>query len=99
MGTNLAHLHLADGTGVNRDEHLVPGRGNQPCREMLEQIARRGLAGSVVIEVSTRRAESAEQREEDLYDSLVFARTHLAGAGEQAMLADGEAEQAALGNT
>jgi sugar phosphate isomerase/epimerase len=81
MGANLAHLHLADGTGANRDEHLVPGRGTQPCREMLEQVGRRGLEGSVVVEVSTRRAESAEQREDDLHDSLVFARTHLAGAG------------------
>ena len=84
MGDGLAHLHLADGTGLNRDEHLVPGRGNQPCREVLEQIAGRGLDGSVVIEVSTRRAESAEQREDDLHDALIFARTHLARAGDAA---------------
>jgi sugar phosphate isomerase/epimerase len=82
MGTDLAHLHLADGTGSNADEHLVPGRGTQPCKEMLEQVARTGLSGAVVIEVSTRRAESAEQREDDLRDSLVFARTHLSGAGD-----------------
>ena len=87
MGSGLAHLHLADGTGANRDEHLVPGRGTQPCREMLEQVGRRGLAGAVVIEVSTRRAESVEQREDDLLDSLVFARTHLAGFGSEEPLA------------
>ena len=45
MGDSLAHLHLADGTGLNKDEHLVPGRGSQPCREVLEAIAGRGLAG------------------------------------------------------
>jgi sugar phosphate isomerase/epimerase len=81
MGDSLAHLHLADGTGLNKDEHLVPGRGSQPCREILEQVARRGLDGSVVVEVSTRRAESELQREEDLLDSLLFARRHLALVG------------------
>ena len=39
MGTNLTHLHLADGTGLPRDEHLVPGRGEQPCAEVCEHLA------------------------------------------------------------
>ena len=26
MGDRLAHLHVADGTGLPKDEHLVPGR-------------------------------------------------------------------------
>jgi sugar phosphate isomerase/epimerase len=30
MGDGLVHVHLGDGTGEGRDEHLVPGRGNQP---------------------------------------------------------------------
>jgi len=25
MGAQLVHLHLADGTGASRDEHLLPG--------------------------------------------------------------------------
>ncbi|GAA1989749.1 sugar phosphate isomerase/epimerase [Catenulispora subtropica] len=78
MGDRLVHLHLADGTGQNKDEHLVPGRGTQPCQEILERIARRGLDGAVVLEVSTRRAETALQREEDLRESLLFARRALA---------------------
>jgi sugar phosphate isomerase/epimerase len=81
MGDSLVHLHLADGTGLNRDEHLVPGRGSQPCREVLEAVAGRGLRGSVVVEVSTRRAADELQREEDLRESLLFARQHLARAG------------------
>ena len=28
---------------VAKDEHLVPGRGNQPCGEFLEQLARTGF--------------------------------------------------------
>jgi sugar phosphate isomerase/epimerase len=92
MGDSLVHLHLADGTGLSKDEHLVPGRGSQPCREILEQIARRGLAGSVVVEVSTRRAESELTREEDLRDALVFARRHLAQVGPDALGAGGSRE-------
>src|SRR5258705_425112 len=36
MGSGLSHVHLADGTGIPKDEHLVPGRGGQPCAELLE---------------------------------------------------------------
>ena len=31
LGDRLAHIHLADGSGSARDEHLIPGRGSQPC--------------------------------------------------------------------
>ncbi|MBD3784095.1 MAG: sugar phosphate isomerase/epimerase [Micrococcales bacterium] len=77
LGPRLSHLHLADGSGSPRDEHLVPGRGSQPCGEVLEELATGGFAGHVVVEVSTRRADEA-QRELDLAESLAFARLHLA---------------------
>ncbi|RJK96062.1 sugar phosphate isomerase/epimerase family protein [Vallicoccus soli] len=80
MGDRLGHVHMADGSGSNRDEHLVPGRGTQPCAEVLEQLALRGFTGSVVMEVSTRRA-AREQREVDLAEALAYARLHLAAAG------------------
>jgi sugar phosphate isomerase/epimerase len=79
LGPRLAHLHLADGLGSAMDEHLVPGRGSQPCAEVLEALAVGRYSGSVVIEVSTRRV-SEEQREADLAESLAFARLHLAAA-------------------
>jgi sugar phosphate isomerase/epimerase len=78
MGDRLAHLHLADGTGTNRDEHLVPGRGSQPCSAVLESLARRGFDGAVVVEISTRRVPTREDREADLAEGLAFARLHLA---------------------
>ncbi len=78
LGDRLAHLHLADGTGSARDEHLVPGRGNQECAQVLEGLAVRGFAGTVVLEVSTRRAAGRAQREEDIAEALAFARLHLA---------------------
>jgi sugar phosphate isomerase/epimerase len=78
LGERLAHIHLADGTGSPRDEHLVPGRGKQPAGQLLETLAEQAFAGTVVIEVSTRRAGSRAEREADLAEALAFARLHLA---------------------
>jgi hypothetical protein len=88
LGGRLAHVHMADGTGVtNRDEHLVPGRGAQPCAPLLEKLAADGYPGIVVLEVNTRRALSREARLADLTESLEFTRTHL---GSPAATADGQ---------
>ncbi|MBP8536512.1 sugar phosphate isomerase/epimerase [Streptomyces sp. MK37H] len=80
MGDRLAHLHLADGQGSNKDEHLVPGRGTQPCAELLERLAVGGFDGNVVVEVNTRRAMSTTEREADLAEALAFTRLHLASS-------------------
>ncbi|MEV4545004.1 Sugar phosphate isomerase/epimerase [Micromonospora echinaurantiaca] len=77
MGAGLVHVHLGDGTGEGRDEHLVPGRGSQPCAELLSSLAGRGFTGSVAVEVSTRGAKSRAVREADLRAALEFAREHL----------------------
>lgn len=81
MGSRLAHLHLADGSGSSRDEHLVPGRGGQPCAEALrilrdEKLDGRPFTGSVVLEISTRN-DDADQRRIDIAEALAFAREHL----------------------
>ncbi|MDT0418959.1 sugar phosphate isomerase/epimerase [Streptomyces sp. DSM 41982] len=78
MGDRLAHVHLADGSGSGKDEHLVPGRGTQPCAETLERLAANGFTGHVVIEVNTRRAMSNAEREADLAEALAYTRLHLA---------------------
>lgn len=77
MGEGLKHVHLGDGSGEGRDEHLVPGRGNQPCGALLESLAGRGFRGSIAVEVATRGAKSRAVREADLRDALAFARQHL----------------------
>lgn len=77
MGSGLTHVHLADGTGAPRDEHLVPGRGNQPCRELLEHLSVAGFSGQVVLEVNTRGAKHLAARAGDLNEALSFARSHL----------------------
>jgi len=81
LGERLRHLHLADGTGLAyRDEHLVPGRGTQPCGPVLEKLAADSYTGMVVLEVNTRRAVTREARLADLTEALEFARSHLAPA-------------------
>ena len=83
LAERFTHLHLADGTGSARDEHLIPGRGAQPCAELLERLAAEGWSGNVVVEVSTRRAASSDEREADLTEALAYARLNLAAASER----------------
>ena len=82
LSGRLAHVHLADGTGNPAgpvpDEHLVPGRGSQPCAELLCHLMATGYHGTVVVEVKTTRAATREVREADLAESLAFARRYLA---------------------
>jgi sugar phosphate isomerase/epimerase len=80
LGDRLVHLHLADGSGSAKDEHLIPGRGGQPCAELLERLAAKGWSGNVVVEVSTRRAVDLAEREADLAEALAFARLNLVAA-------------------
>ncbi len=77
MGEGLSHLHLADGTGVPKDEHLVPGRGGQPCAALLEKLVSSGFAGQIVLEINTRHAVTGAERVRDLAEALLFARFHL----------------------
>jgi sugar phosphate isomerase/epimerase len=79
LGPRLAHVHLADGLGSVKDEHLVPGRGLQPCADFLEMLAEQSYSGPVVVEVGTRKL-TPQEREVDLAEALAVARLHLATA-------------------
>jgi sugar phosphate isomerase/epimerase len=74
LGDRLRHIHLTDGTGSAKDEHLVPGRGTQPVAELLEHLAGRDFGGHIVVEINTRKAANREARELDLMESLAFTR-------------------------
>ena len=76
-GDRLQHVHLTDGTGSVKDEHLVPGRGDQRADLVLHHLAERDFAGHVILEINSRRAGSRALREADLAESLAFARQHL----------------------
>jgi sugar phosphate isomerase/epimerase len=78
LGDRLAHLHLADGLGSSKDEHLIPGRGAQPCAEVLGQLAEWSWSGTVTVEVNTRKCRTRAEREAELAECLAFARLHLA---------------------
>ncbi|MDQ3274520.1 MAG: sugar phosphate isomerase/epimerase [Actinomycetota bacterium] len=93
LGDRLRHVHLADGSGSAKDEHLVPGRGTQPCVEFLETVAARGFTGHVVIEINTRRSGSRAAREQDLAESLAFARRHLVSQAGYTVGSDGTVER------
>jgi sugar phosphate isomerase/epimerase len=85
LGDRLAHVHMGDGTKPGLpDEHLVPGRGTQPCAELLSLLGSTGYQGIVVLEVSTHRATTLADRQADLAESLEFTRRHLAGRGQPA---------------
>lgn len=77
LGSTLRHIHLGDGSGSHRDEHLVPGRGTQPCAEVLTRARELSGLRSVAVEVGTRFAKDSEQRMDDLGQSLAFAHRFL----------------------
>ncbi len=77
LGNRLRHIHMADGLGSAKDEHLVPGRGSQPCGEFLEHLAATGFDGHVVVEINTRKSGARAQREADLLEALAFIKLHL----------------------
>ncbi|MDF2966543.1 MAG: hypothetical protein K0Q93_321 [Nocardioidaceae bacterium] len=95
LGDRLTHVHMTDGTGSAKDEHLVPGRGTQPCADLLDVLALRGFAGHVVVEINTRRALDRDAREADLAEALAFTRLHLATRRDPGFVvgADGVAER------
>ncbi|WP_323794417.1 sugar phosphate isomerase/epimerase [Nocardioides sp.] len=78
LGDRLRHVHLTDGSGSAKDEHLVPGRGSMGAAAFLQHLASTSFDGAIVLEINTRRCASREEREADLRESLDFAREHFA---------------------
>ncbi|MGH3459565.1 sugar phosphate isomerase/epimerase family protein [Aeromicrobium sp.] len=76
LGHRLTHVHLTDGSGSPKDEHLVPGRGAQPAQSLLEHLSASDFDGEIVIEINTRKTTDQQAREADLLESLAFARLH-----------------------
>lgn len=87
-GDRLRHVHLTDGSGSVKDEHLVPGRGDQQAGAVLEHVASQGFRGHVVLEINSRKSTTRAAREADLAESLAFARAHLA-VPQPSLAADG----------
>jgi sugar phosphate isomerase/epimerase len=79
LGPRLRHIHLTDGSGSAKDEHLVPGRGVMDAQGFLEYLSSVRFTGHIVLEINTRKAGTREEREADLRESLAFARKHFRG--------------------
>ncbi len=88
-GDRLRHVHLTDGSGSVKDEHLVPGRGDQQAGALLEHLAAQNFSGHVVLELNTRRNPTRASREEDLAESLAFTRSHLQTPVQPSFATDG----------
>jgi sugar phosphate isomerase/epimerase len=88
-GSRLRHVHLTDGSGSIKDEHLVPGRGDQRAGQVLQYLAETDFTGHVVLEVNSRKSGTRAQREADLAESLAFARLHLTAPVRPAYAVDG----------
>jgi sugar phosphate isomerase/epimerase len=86
-GSRLQHIHVTDGTGSRKDEHLMPGYGDQRAGETLTWIAENGFDGHVVLEVNSRKSGSRSRREDELAEALDFTREHLA-AGTRSFAVD-----------
>jgi sugar phosphate isomerase/epimerase len=82
LGDRLRHIHMTDGTGSAKDEHLVPGRGTQPVSELLEHLAGVHFDGHIVLEINTRKASNRAARELDLMEALAFTRLNFSAAPE-----------------
>ena len=76
LGKRLRHVHLTDGTGSAKDEHLVPGRGVMGADVFLQHLATSDFTGHIVLEINTRRRTTREERERDVAESIEFAREH-----------------------
>ena len=76
MGTHLRHVHLTDGSGSAKDEHLVPGHGVMRAARFLRPPGRTGYDGHIVLEINTRKAPRARSASTTCVESLEFAREH-----------------------
>jgi sugar phosphate isomerase/epimerase len=82
LDQRLRHVHLCDGSRTSDDggifdEHLVPGHGVEPVAAVLRELAARDWCGSIIAEVNTRKAGTAEARLAMLRETLEYARAAL----------------------
>ncbi len=95
-GSRLRHVHLTDGTGSVKDEHLLPGRGDQQADRVLQYFAEQDFAGHIILEVNLRRSMTRAQREASLAECLAYARLHLAAPVTPSYAVDGGGVASAL---
>jgi hypothetical protein len=95
LGPRLRHIHLADGSAGPKDEHLVPGRGGQPCAEVLDRLAEVDFDGTWSSRSAPANAITDEPRA-DLrrfrWPSRAFTSARRLTAGNRRLIRDGAAD-------
>ena len=81
-GDRLQHIHLTDGLGSFKDEHLPPGQGGQEAEEVLALALGNGFTGDLCLEINTRGAGSRAERERLLSESLDWTRERVERAAQ-----------------
>ena len=78
LGDRLRHVHMTDGSGSPKDEHLVPGSRGDADRAAAGAPRRRGFEGHVVARSTPARPRTPSARESDLLETLAYTRLHFA---------------------
>ena len=79
----IAHIHLSDGrihdgtVARTKDEHLIPGEGEQPIRQTLQFLKNNGWSGNVVAEVNIRKHKAPNGKLKALKQTLDYTRNIL----------------------
>lgn len=75
-GKRLRHIHLCDGDNSStHDDHLVPGKGDQPVKETLQLLKNSDFDGHIIAEIHTE-SFSKKKRKKKIEKTLEFAREH-----------------------
>lgn len=63
MAGRVGHIHLSDSTSTRGDEHLPPGHGTLPLKELAQLMMQDGFSGDVVLEVATSKLPRSLRRQ------------------------------------
>lgn len=79
----IAHIHLCDGrihdgtVARTKDEHMLPGEGEQPIPQTLKFLKNNGWSGNIVAEVNLRHLKTPQEKLKALKDTLDYTRNIL----------------------
>lgn len=79
----IAHIHLCDGRihdgsiSRTKDEHLLPGYGDQPIPQTLQFLNNNNWQGSVVAEVNLRHLKNSQAKLKALKETLDYTRKYV----------------------
>jgi sugar phosphate isomerase/epimerase len=62
MHPRVGHIHLSDSTSTRGDEHLPPGHGTLPLKELATRMMEDRFQGDVVLEVATGKLPASLRR-------------------------------------